>query len=272
MVEHMRATIEALGGEYRFETPGRRTCDVADAADGTRRLRGVRAGGRRAYSRPTMSCWRSATARATPSRCCTARRRTSRPSRFSIGVRIEHPQSLIDRARFGAAAGHPVLGAADYKLVHHCRQRPHRLQLLHVPGRHRGRRHLRAGPRRHQRHEPVFAQRAQRQCRASSSASTRRRPTIPGDPLAGIAFQRHWEERAFAAGGGDLCRAGAAGRRFPGRPRLDRAGRGRAVLPPGVTPTDLAACLPDFAVAAIREALPAFERADRRLRHGRRGA
>ena len=55
---------------------------------------------------------------------------------FSIGVRIEHPQSLIDRARFGPSAGHPLLGAADYKLVHHCRQRPLGLQLLHVPRRH----------------------------------------------------------------------------------------------------------------------------------------
>jgi uncharacterized FAD-dependent dehydrogenase len=63
---------------------------------------------------------------------------------FSVGFRIEHPQSLIDRARFGPNAGNPILGAADYKLVHHAKQRPLGLQLLHVPGRHRGGGHLRA--------------------------------------------------------------------------------------------------------------------------------
>jgi hypothetical protein len=80
---------------------------------------------------------------------------------FSIGFRIEHPQGVIDRARWGRHAGHPLLGAADYKLVHHACQWPRRVQLLHVPRRHRGGRHQRAGPRGHQRHEPVFAQRAQ---------------------------------------------------------------------------------------------------------------
>ena len=61
---------------------------------------------------------------------------------FSVGFRIEHPQSLIDRARFGPSAGHPILGAADYKLVHHARQRPLGLQLLHVPRRHGGGGHV----------------------------------------------------------------------------------------------------------------------------------
>ena len=82
----------------------------------------------------------------------------------------------------------------------------------------------------------------------------------PGDPLAGIAFQRHWEERAFEAGGRNYSApAQRVGDFLAGRPSTSLG----EVVPsykPGVTPTDLAACLPDFAIAAIREALPAFER------------
>ena len=114
MVENMRATIEALGGEYRFES---RVTDHRNRrrAAGARR-RCWQTGSR---SLPIMSCWRSATARAIPSRCCTIAAFISRPSRFRIGFRIEHPQSLIDVARFGACAAIRQLGAADYKLVHH---------------------------------------------------------------------------------------------------------------------------------------------------------
>jgi hypothetical protein len=86
------------------------------------------------------------------------------PKPFSIGVRIEHPQSWIDRARFGAECRQRNPRRGEYHAIsHHCEQRPHGLQLLHVPGRHRGRRDVGGGPRRHQRDEPIFAQRAQRQ-------------------------------------------------------------------------------------------------------------
>jgi uncharacterized FAD-dependent dehydrogenase len=82
----------------------------------------------------------------------------------------------------------------------------------------------------------------------------------PGGPLAGIAFQRHWEERAFAAGGGTYAAPAQRVEDFLAGRASTTLG---AVIPsykPAVTPTDLAACLPDFAVAAIREALPAFDR------------
>ena len=163
MVEKMRADIEALGGEIRFEQRVDRPADrrpTASAA-GARRDAGhaasscaadhvVLALGHSARDTFEMLHERGVHMEAKP---------------FSIGFRIEHPQSLIDRARFGPNAGNPILGAADYKLVHHAQQRPLGLQLLHVPGRHGGRGDLRAGPRRHQRHEPVLAQRAQRQRR-----------------------------------------------------------------------------------------------------------
>ncbi len=192
---------------------------------------------------------------------------------FSVGFRIEHPQSLIDRARFGANAGHPILGAADYKLVHHAEQRPLGLQLLHVPGRHRGGRHLGAGRvvtngmsqySRNERNanagivvgiEPQDYRQDRRRRRAGAAAG-RHRFSAP----LGIARLR--------AGRRELPRAGPAG----GRLRRGPAGSACArefgsVLPsytPGVHLTDLAepgrGSLPDEVLAAIREALPAFER------------
>ena len=131
-------TIESLGGEYRFGSQGHRSCDR-----GRRRMRGVAAGAS-ASEIDDGSCRARdrATARATRSRCLHERGVVIEAKPFSIGFRIEHPQGLIDRARFGASAGNPILGAADYKLVHHATQWPLRLQFLHVPGRHGGRRDL----------------------------------------------------------------------------------------------------------------------------------
>ena len=140
-----------------------------------------------------MSCSRSATAPATPSRCCTSAASRIEAKPFSIGFRIEHPQSLIDRARFGASAGHPMLGAADYRLVHHARNGRTVYSFCMCPG----------GTVVAATSEPgrvvtngmsqYSPQRAQRQCRHRGRHHAR--PTIPGrDPLAGIAFQRHWEE------------------------------------------------------------------------------
>ncbi len=161
MVETMRATIERLGGEYRF---GARVTDLAiDTTGAARQVRGVVLD-----SGETIETDHVILAIGHSSRDTFTMLRDrgvhldKKP--FAIGFRIEHPQSMIDRARYGDHAGHKLLGTADYKLVHRA-ERPQRLQLLHVPRRHRGRRHVRAGPRGHQRHEPVFAQRAQCQCR-----------------------------------------------------------------------------------------------------------
>ena len=90
--------------------------------------------------------------------------------------------------------------------------------------------------------------------------ASRPRWTYPGHPLAGIAVQRHWEERAFAAGGGTYAApAQLVGDFIAGKPSTSLG----EVVPsyrPGVTPTDLSTCLPDYAIEAIREALPAFGR------------
>jgi uncharacterized FAD-dependent dehydrogenase len=117
VVEGIRAKIEALGGEYRFGTRVD-DLDIAIAPDGTRRMRGLvlAGGGYLAADHVVLAIGHSA--RETFA-MLHARGVFIEPKPFSIGVRIEHPQALIDRARFGQFAGHPILGPADYKLVHH---------------------------------------------------------------------------------------------------------------------------------------------------------
>jgi len=201
-----------------------------------------------------MSSWRSATAPATPFRCCTTAASRWRRSRSPSACAFEHPQSLIDRCRFADGAGHPRLGAADYKLVHHGGNGRFGLQLLHVPGGTVVAAASEPGRSGHQRHEPIFAQRTQTPMRAIVVGVTR--PTIRGirSPVShssGIGRSAHsrWRRklRAPAQRVGDFL----AGRAI---------GRAREVVPsyqPAVTPADLAACLPDYVTAAIREALPA---------------
>jgi uncharacterized FAD-dependent dehydrogenase len=175
---------------------------------------------------------------------------------FSIGVRIEHPQSLIDRNRFGPHAGHPLLGAADYKLVHHAANGRSVYSFCMCPG----------GTVVAAASEPGrlvtngMSQYSRNGRNANAGIVVGITPEdYPGGPMAGIEFQRHWEEQAFAAGGGTYAAPAQRVEDFlAGRPSTTLGD----VIPsyrPGVTPTDLATCLPDFVVMAMREALPAFE-------------
>jgi uncharacterized FAD-dependent dehydrogenase len=176
---------------------------------------------------------------------------------FSIGVRIEHPQALIDRARFGTFAGHKLLGAADYKLVHHCAGGRSVYSFCMCPG---GRVVAAAS-------EPggVVTNGMSQYSRAEFNANAGFVVGIspadyPGGPLAGIAFQREWEQRAFAAGGGNFAApVQRVGDFLAGTPST-ALGSVTPSYQPGVTPTDLSAVLPGFAIAAMREALPAFGR------------
>ena len=254
MVEHIRAEIEALGGEYRF---GARVDDliIETEADGARHLRGlvmadgevieadhaILALGHSARDSFAMMHARGIAMQAKP---------------FSIGVRIEHPQGMIDRARFGPNAGNPLLGAADYKLVHHAENGRAVYSFCMCPGGTVVAATSEAGR--------VVAngmsQYSRAECNANAGLVVGISPEdYPGDVLSGIAYQRHWESAAFTAGGGDY-RAPA---QLVGDFLAGRASTGLGdVLPsykPGVTPTDLALCLPDFAVAAMREALLAFD-------------
>jgi len=256
MVESMRAKIEALGGEYRFEA--RVTgIEVDTGADGVRRIKGVRLADGEVIAADHVVLAVGHSARDT-FEMLHADGVAMEAKPFSIGVRIEHPQALIDACRFGPSAGHPILGAADYKLVHHASNGRAVYSFCMCPG---GQVVAAASEPGHLVTNGMSQySRAERNANAGMVVSVTPEVDFPGGPLAGIAFQRHWEKRAFEAGGGTYAAPAQRVEDFlAGRPST---GLG-AVVPsykPGVTPTDLSACLPDFAVAAMREALPAFDR------------
>jgi len=259
MVESIRASIEALGGTYRFQS---KVADILvdTGADGSRRVRGVELENGETIAADHVVLAIGHSARDTFA-MLHARGVAMEAKPFSIGIRIEHPQSLIDRCRFGAFAGHPLLGAADYKLSHHCVSPGVAGRGVYsfcmCPG----------GTVVAAASEPGgvvtngMSQYSRNERNANAGIVVGITPEdYPDGPLAGIALQRHWERRAFAAGGGTYAApAQRVGDFMAGRPSTALG----AVVPsyrPGVTPTDLSACLPDFAVAAIREALPAFAR------------
>ncbi|MGN7919827.1 NAD(P)/FAD-dependent oxidoreductase [Lysobacter sp. 22409] len=255
MVENMRETIESLGGEIRFS---QRVEDVS-IEDG--QLRGVTladggelradhvvfAVGHSARDTFAMLHERGVFMEAKP---------------FSIGFRIEHPQSLIDRARFGPQAGHEILGAADYKLVHHCRNGRSVYSFCMCPG----------GTVVAAASEPGrvvtngMSQYSRNERNANAAIVVGITPEdykaydASGSPLAGIALQRHWEAQAFTLGGGEYEAPGqTVGDFLAGRPST-ALGAVQPSYTPGVRLSDLSASLPDYAIAAIREALPAFDK------------
>ena len=253
MVEAMRAEIVALGGEICFDA----RVDELTIRNGAVTGLALADGRRMDASRVILAIGHSA--RDTFAMLYRAGvQMEAKP--FSIGVRIEHPQSLIDRARFGKFAGHPLLGAADYKLVHHCTGGRTVYSFCMCPG------------------GTVVAATSEAGCVVTNGMSQYSRnernansalvvDVTPGDfpgggthPLSGIEFQRHWECLAFEAGGRDYdAPAQRVGDFLAGRPSEDLG----PVLPsytPGVRPADLATCLPEYVVAALREALPAFGR------------
>tara|TARA_B100002052_G_scaffold281226_2_gene290062 strand:- start:728 stop:1531 length:804 start_codon:yes stop_codon:yes gene_type:complete len=180
---------------------------------------------------------------------------------FSVGVRIEHPQPMIDQARWGEMAGHPRLGAAEYKLVHHATNGRCVYSFCMCPGgfvvgaTSEVGRVVTNGMSQHSRNErnansglvvPVLPQDLESYARQ------------PGDPLAGIALQRDLEARAFQLGG---CSYAAPAQRLEdflkGRPSSSLGGI-TASYQPAVTPTDLGGLLPEPMMTALRESLPAF--------------
>jgi uncharacterized FAD-dependent dehydrogenase len=250
IVEAMRAKIESLGGEIRF---GSR---VEDLLLERGKVRGVTlaAGQRLAADRVILAVGHSAR---DTFRMLLDRGVHIEAKPFSIGFRIEHPQSLIDRCRFGPQAGHPLLGAADYKLVHHCRNGRSVYSFCMCPG----------GTVVAAASEPGrvvtngMSQYSRDERNANSGIVVGITPEdYPGGPLAGVDFQRGWEERAFELGGGAYdAPAQLVGDFLAGRPST-AAG---AVMPsyrPGVRWGDLGSSLPEYAIEAIREALPAFDR------------
>ena len=175
---------------------------------------------------------------------------------FSIGFRIEHPQSLINKNRYGKNADSPLLGAADYKLVHHAKNGRSVYSFCMCPGgtvvaaTSEAGRVVTNGMSQYSRNE--------RNANAGIVVGISPEQDYPGGPLAGIDFQRFWESRAFELGGGSYLAPGQLVGDFLARRPSTKLG---AVLPsytPGVHMCDLSTALPDYAIAAIREALPVF--------------
>ena len=253
MVERMRAEIESLGGEIRFQSK------MSGLAIENGAVQGVTLAGGDFIAARQVVLALGHSARDTFAMLYEAGVfMEAKP--FAVGFRIEHPQTLIDRARLGPAAGNPLLGAADYKLVHHAANGRAVYSFCMCPG------------------GQVVAATSEANCvvtngmsqysRAERNANAGLVVNIdPADyggdaarPLAGIAFQRALETHAFTLGGGTYEAPGQlVGDFLAGRPSTALG----SVIPsyqPGVHLTDLASALPDFAIAAIREAIPAFAR------------
>ena len=255
MVENMRRTIESLGGEYRFQN--RVTdLDIEISSDGLRQVKGVmlESGEHIASDHIVLAIGHSSR---DTFQMLYDRGVYVEAKPFSVGFRIEHPQSIIDAARFGVCAGNPILGAADYKLVHHASNGRDVYSFCMCPGGTVVAATSEVGR--------VVTNGMSQYSRAERNANSGIVVGITpddylGSPLAGIDFQRKWESAAFAAGGGTYAApAQLVGDFIAGKPSTSLG----SVIPsykPSVTPTDLSSCLPDFAITAIREALPAFGR------------
>jgi len=260
VVRGLRARIEALGGEVRFgclvqalelePTPSRRVLGVRLASGEIIATHHVAlAPGHSARDSFEALQEQGVDMQAKP---------------FAIGVRIEHPQPLIDRARWGAAAGHPRLGPAEYKLVHHLPDGRDVYSFCMCPG------GLVVGAT----SEPgcVVTNGMSQHSRNERNANSALVVNVtledlepwgryPGDPLAGVAFQRHWEQRAFEAGGGDYRAPAQWVQDFLAGRSSDEGQEGvEASYQPGIRLSQLDSCLPDFVITALRQALPAFER------------
>ena len=273
VVERLRAQIILLGGEVRFE---QRVTDLL-IEDG--HVRGLAVQHRASGATESLRADRVVLALGHSARdtfeMLHARGVAMVAKPFSIGFRIEHPQGLIDHARWGRHAGHPALGAADYKLVHHVDSGAGAGRSVYsfcmcpggtvVAATSEAGRVATNGMSQYSRNErnanagivvgiePAdFVGVGEPAGAASGTAAVH--------PLAGIALQRTLESRAFELGGGDYR---APGQRIGDFLAGRASGRWGAVEPsyqPGVHPTDLGGLLPDYATAAIRSALPVFGR------------
>ena len=251
MVEKMRAEIIALGGEIRFGSRVGNLLIEAGQATGV-----TLASGETLLSRHIVLAI-GHSARDTFQMLFDAGV-TIEPKPFSIGFRIEHPQAVIDSARFGKFAGHPLLGAADYKLVHHCSNGRSVYSFCMCPG------------------GTVVAATSEPGCVVTNGMSQYSRnernanaaivvgidpdTDYPGHPLAGIELQRRLEQQAFVDGGATYeAPAQLVGDFLRGRAST-ALGSVTPSYKPGVRLGDLSGILPPFAVAAIREAIPAFDK------------
>jgi uncharacterized FAD-dependent dehydrogenase len=291
VVEHIREQIIALGGEIRFE---QRVSDVllATTAQG-HQLTGLQVQDLRTRQSQTLHTRHAVLALGHSSRdtfVMLHRRGVAMQAKaFSIGVRIEHPQSVIDQARWGRHAGHPLLGAADYKLVHHAQNgravysfcmcpggtvvaatsEPGRVVTNGMSQYSRNERNANAGmvvaidppdyPLDTAAWQAAFGESDGAQL-AQEARNLAEQLPAQSHPLAGIVLQRQLETRAFEVGGSNYEAPGQLVGDFLAQRPSSQWGSVQPSYKPGVKLVDLADVLPDYAVAAMREALPVFGR------------
>ena len=267
VVENIRAQIIALGGEIRFE---QRVTDVHIDADasGEKHIRGLTVHDQQTGTTSELRCDDVVLALGHSARdtfeMLHARGVHIEAKPFSIGFRVEHPQGLIDRARWGRHAGHPLLGSADYKLVHHASNGRSVYSFCMCPG----------GTVVAAASEPGrvvtngMSQYSRNERNANAGIVVGIDPSdfpgwgagVTGSPLAGMVMQRELESNAFVLGGSDYHAPGQlVGDFVAGKPSTALG----SVIPsyqPGVKPTDLHGALPGYAIEAMREAFPAFGR------------
>ena len=254
MVETMRKTIEALGGEIRFQAK----VDDIEIINGEVQAVVLASGERIATNHLVLAVGHSAR---DTFEMIHRKNIYIEAKPFSIGFRIEHPQSLIDHARFGANAQHPILGAADYKLVHHAANGRSVYSFCMCPG------------------GTVVASASEPSCVVTNGMSQYSRnernanagivvgitPEVDFPPdsspygaLAGMELQRKWERQAYTLGGSNYAAPGQLIGDFLANIPSTQFGEVAPSYTPSVHLTNLDSALPEFAISAIREAIPAF--------------
>ena len=254
MVEEMRNTIEALGGEIRFQAKVN-DIELANNAAGQSEVQAVvLANGERIEANHVVLAIGHSARDTFEMLYEKGIYIEAKP--FSIGFRIEHPQSLIDHARHGLNAQHPILGAADYKLVHHASNGRSVYSFCMCPGgtvvaaaSEEGR-VVTNGMSQYSRNE--------RNANAGIVVGITPEVDFPGHPLAGMELQRKWESQAYLLGGSTYQAPGQLIGDFLANQPSTKFGEVTPSYTPGVHLTNLDTALPDFAIAAIREAIPQF--------------
>jgi uncharacterized protein len=259
VVEHLREQIIALGGEVRFQQ--RVTDLMIEESPSGKQLRGLtvldQATGQSSELRADHVILALGHSSRDSFEMLHERGVFIEAKPFSIGFRIEHPQGVIDRARWGRHAGHPLLGAADYRLVHHASNGRSVYSFCMCPGgtvvaaTSEPQRVVTNGMSQYSRNE--------RNANAGMVVGIEPRD-YPGGPLAGVALQRELESKAFVMGGGNYEAPGQLLGDFLAGRASTQLGDVEPSYEPGVRLGDLREALPAYATEALREALPAFGR------------
>ena len=269
VVRGLRARIEALGGEVRFGSRVERLRLAAIGGEKSHQLVGLDLA-----NGDAIPCRHLVLAPGHSARDCFAMLEQVgvhiEAKMFSVGVRIEHPQPLIDAARWGPSAGHPRLGPAEYKLVHHATNGRCVYSFCMCPGgfvvgatSELGR-VVTNGMSQHSRNERNANSGLVVQLEPEDLAPYER---YAGDPLAGVALQRDLEHRAYLLGGSSYAAPAQRLEDFLAKQPSESLGSIAASYQPGVQPSDLNALLPPPMIAALQEALPAFARRVRGYDH-----